>query len=498
MSFVWRLFMGDIPLRSGPALATGVLYAVGAFSGFVFLKSPLSWTATVVAALVTMCLFVASARWSPGKAWRVARAASRVLLLTVHGFLCYETACFSSVLGWTWPGWVIASWVVLVGAWVLTSRSAWRGPRVPVVLVLGVASAASLWGWVREESQVRCDDYLAALSDPAVRVVVPTRPDLASCAPGEVRPIGHYPRKVADARGRVLFTTQAGDWSDPSADTLPGAVCEVPLPGVQPSCAFEGKAHAIREAPDGTVLVGFMRWGEGSGRPGALMALPPGGGLEPARVVEVDQSGELFVDPGLDHVGLFGDRQDRFTLVEASSFRVVHEEVGRWNPGETRYDPVRHEGVLCGAAPLGTLLQESGYLAWAFRLVPRESHPLGEGLWVEAALSWGCDVDFERRRVFASVANLGLVVEMELDTGRVTRSRFVGLGLRSVLLDRSRGRLYVADFLRGTVRELDAGSLAVLRTWFAGRYVRDIVPARDGRGLLVTSNLGVVRIQTEP
>lgn len=498
MNLAWRLLLGDIPLRPAPAIATGALYAAGVFGGFAFLQSPLSWTAPVVAALAVTGLFVVAGRGSAGRAWRIARAASRAVLLLVHGCLAYETACLLSVLGWTWPGWVVAPWAALVVAWVATSRSAWRGPRVPLVLVLGLASATSLWGWVREESHVRCDDYLAAVSDPAVRIVVPTRPDLASCAPGDVRPIGRYPRKVADAGDRAVFTTQAGAGSDPSADTMPGAVCEARLPGGVPSCAFEGKAHAIREGPDGRILVAFMRYGEGSGRPGALVALPSGGGLEPAQLVEVDQSGELFVDLRLDRVGLFGDRQDRFTLVEVSSFTVISEEVGRWNPGETRYDPARHEGVLCGSAPPRTLLRESGFLARAFRLAPREGHPLGEGAWAKFALSWGCDVDFERRRVFASVANLGLVVEMDLDTGRVTRSRFLGIGLRSVLLDASRDRLYVADFLRGTVHELDAGTLAVLRTWFAGRYVRDVVFARDGRGLLVTSNLGVARILTRP
>jgi hypothetical protein len=34
-----------------------------------------------------------------------------------------------------------------------------------------------------------------------------------------------------------------------------------------------------------------------------------------------------------------------------------------------------------------------------------------------------------------------------------------------------------------------------LRRWFAGRFVRDVRPTRDGSALLVASNLGVVRVQ---
>ena len=78
---------------------------------------------------------------------------------------------------------------------------------------------------------------------------------------------------------------------------------------------------------------------------------------------------------------------------------------------------------------------------------------------------------------------------------RVRRTRFVGFGARAVALDEPRGRVYVGNFFRGDVQALDLSTGREMARWFLGRYLRDLRLTRDGRFLLVTSTLGIVRVR---
>ena len=51
--------------------------------------------------------------------------------------------------------------------------------------------------------------------------------------------------------------------------------------------------------------------------------------------------------------------------------------------------------------------------------------------------------------------------------------------------------------LTGEVLELEASSGRRLRTWFAGRFIRQVSFARDGASLWVASNLGMVLIRLD-
>jgi len=85
-------------------------------------------------------------------------------------------------------------------------------------------------------------------------------------------------------------------------------------------------------------------------------------------------------------------------------------------------------------------------------------------------------------------------VTLDRRSGDVSSRAFVGFGARPVTYDPRRNVVYVGNFLRGDVLAFDVATGSVTRRWFAGRFVRDIELTRDGTGLLVTSNMGIVRV----
>ena len=486
-----------LPPGRGAAAVTAALFGVAAFAGLAFVQSSFGWGLPVGGAGAAVALALVARTSSPRRSMRVARGLSCVALAALHLFWLYEAVALSFILGWTLSVWGVAALAALTLAGVATLRPSWTGPRVPVALPLGILSVACLSGWPREEAVIRCDDYLAATATAGVRMLVPTRPDLVQCSPGATFPIGRYPRKVWEdpADGRLVFTTQAGRLSKPGPAWIGGSVCEARLgDGRAPACFGIGKSHALREAPGlGRLFVTFMNR-DGS-RSGALVAFPSSGALEPVATLDLERTPvELFYDPEDDRIGLFFDEMDAWLSVRASTLQPDGTGPGSWNGDECRYDPRRHEGVLCGSATPGDWARHLGYVAKGFSPRTGEVRPLGGGLLAMAELSWGCDADFERRRAYVGVANTGLVQTLDLDSGDVLAWHFVGLGARSVLLDAPRGLLYVADFLRGRVTAVDAETGAEAGSWFVGRYVHDLVLSRDRRVLLATSNLGILGI----
>jgi len=359
-------------------------------------------------------------------------------------------------------------------------------------------------GWAREEWRVRCDDVLAVTAQPSVSIAVPSRDGLSDCRPGEWLALGRYPRKVWEApdRGRFVFTTQQAIHTtfEPSAlpNRISGVICSS-AGAAAPDCLLSyGKAHNILDDPShDRLLVGVMSGLDG--RSGGLVAVPRDAPLRELARVLLPQSGSMYDDPELDMLGVFGDQGRILEMVRASDLRVLDPAVpaNLMGPDFVRYDPARHEGVACsGNGPLRTLGGQA-FIAVGFRGAPFAPRPLAPSSkypssWL--ALSWGCDWDRAQGKVYAAVSTLGQLVTIGMDTGEVISRSFVGFGIRSVTFDAPRNRLYLGNFLRGDVLEFDPVRGEVTRRWLAGRYVRDVELSPDGLALVVTSNLGIVRI----
>src|SRR5262249_26068315 len=111
-----------------------------------------------------------------------------------------------------------------------------------------------------------------------------------------------------------------------------------------------------------------------------------------------------------------------------------------------------------------------------------------------AGLPFGCEFDPRDRKVYASYINLGIVVKFDYDSGQVERIFPLGVGVRVLTYDASRKWPYVTNAPTREVTALNVASGTVEGRWFAGRFARHLRLTRDNRGLLVTSNLGLVRI----
>jgi hypothetical protein len=155
-------------------------------------------------------------------------------------------------------------------------------------------------------------------------------------------------------------------------------------------------------------------------------------------------------------------------------------------PGELRYDRGLGQGVACGHG-IGTAISGDPY--GQRYLADGNSSPIEK-----LSMTWGCDWDPVRRKVYSTIPNLGLLDRIDYDTGRVEKRWLVGLGMRSVAYDRARQRVYFTNFLRGEAYAFDEASGRVVAHWFVGRFSRWVQLTRDGRALLATGNLGVVRI----
>src|SRR6185369_2967587 len=196
--------------------------------------------------------------------------------------------------------------------------------------------------------------------------------------------------------------------------------------------------------------------------------------------------GDLIVEPKSGTLHAFCDGNDRIRSVSLPSFERQPDTMVRLFPGEVRYDAERDEGVVC-----------SWLTGAAVRANPLSYRFFGAQqptIWSVSAVSWGCDWDPVTRRVYTAVPNLGLLYEVDYDSGRVLRRHWVGFGMRSATLDRRRGLVYVTDFLGGHVVAVDIRSGRQRARWFVGRFVREAHLARDSQSLFVSSNLGVVQI----
>lgn len=488
----------DARQRRWRLISLGLFY-VGAALSLVPLQSVASGPIVGLGAAVPPTLLYALALHarSPRVGLRTCARGAVVLLVALHVFWAYLALSWGPHLAWT-TSWLVRVVVVLTGLCAIATlpRDPARG-CVPLSLPLGIWIAATLSGWVREETRVRCDDYRRAIAQPGVRLIGPTLATLATCAPGEVSPVGRIPRSTWESPDGSRFLVGTGAGKNGPQIASEGAaygevLCEVDANGTMPPrCvggAF-GKAQPFAEAPGrGEVFVGV--WGvgpEGPGRGGAILKVAREASLSVLGRQSFDNRvGYIFYAEKTDTVGFFDDECSTFREARASDLAEVSRRPLAACPGELRYDASADEGIFCGGVDVVTATFHAA--PFAYRDLAKQNLPL------RAALSWGCDWDRTHRKIFVALPNLGLLAQIDQDSGQVERYRYVGFALRSVAYDARRGRVYLTDFLGGDVIAIDATTGVEVARWFAGRFVREVKPRRDGNGLVVTSNLGLTLI----
>ena len=492
--FLLRL-LAPLPAAGRPRQIGLALFGLGAALACAVVVPVAGWLG--LAAIVALLLALAvRANGAPGR-WR---GAARGLLVLAHlGWLALAAAS-AAVLAWAVAPWL---WVMIGGlaiAALLGAGRAGGGVRLPLAIPLGLAVAAPLIGWAREDGVIRCDDYLR-LRDSTVAMVAPSTPELARCAPGDALMVSRYPRRFWTADGRrFLVTTQRGiegylQSGRTVADWLDGAICDIDADSAeQPHCVYNGKAHDIAES----ALRDRLYVAAHDHREGRVFALPRQPPYRPLADVAVPvKAGVIYLDDSRDVLGVFDDEGRELFQMHPSDLSAIGAVPAPFLPDMADYDQATHRGIACAGA--GPLLRTDGQAIasvafdgapFAFRpLAPSSQYP---STWV--SLVWGCAWDPPSGRVFVSIASLGLIAELDYDSGRILRRTFIGFGARSLALDLPRGRLYASYFLSGDVVAIDLASGAVVERWFAGRFVRSVQLAPDRQALLVTSNLGIVRI----
>ena len=496
-----------LPTRRWPRILTLLLFFVGALAGFSWLSSPADLYAVVVSAVSATLFYGVGGMRNRRPLWRCATGIAWLVLAILHLVWLYGALVFGLVLYWSVPLWT-------VGLLLLLALSSLVGPRnrlsvrIPLALPLGLWILACLIGWGREDGRVRCDDYLRLKGESAVQIVVPTHSALEQCKPGHVLPVSRYPRRVWDdpTGQRILFTTQTGIFGPGTEDSrlsveLSGSVCEIPVDGsLPPRCVGRGKAEGLVES-DRHDRVFVAAWGDiAPGKSGAVYALPRTGPLEILdEALLEDRSVELFYEPADDYLGIFFDNATSMLSLRAVDLVGASEPViAPFDPGDVYYDDQRHEGLLCYSPWILRPFNGGSAALVAFQGRPFSARALAssdEYPWMWLSLVWGCQFDPEGRKAYAAIATLGLLLDIDYDTGSILRWDFIGVGMRSMVLDAGRRRIYIANFLRGDVVAIDMTTGDEVDRWFAGRFVRGLRLSRDQGSLYVGSNLGVLRVR---
>jgi len=446
----------------------------------------------VVGAVAVACTGVRSASKLRG---RTGIAGWIGLICSLATFAMYVlwlflAVAFGMMLGWTvpvWLCWVLAlstAWIVLAG--VLPGMHT----RLPLILPVGIWIAVCLSGWLREEAVIRCDDMLSL--DPALELIVPTRRELGSCRPGESLPAGRYPRTIwqADDGDRIVFTTQG----NPVPGGFDGSVCEAFLQSnARLRCVGPdvGKSHGLIAIPeiDRMIAIQYGLPTPSGPRGGLVMELPLSAELE---VLEKhwfdDDVAQGFHEPSNHTLFLFTDSMRQVYRVSIPTFESMPAlPVRGLCPSEMHYDVERAVGVACQGMTGAELRGEP----FGVRYFADTPHSILDRI---PSATWGCNWDPVAKKVFTTLPNLGLLVRIDFETGRIEKRWPIGFGMRSVEYDRNRRRVYVGDFLRGRVIAFDEQTERIVERWFVGRFTRWVRLTPDMKGLLVSSNLGVVRI----
>jgi hypothetical protein len=449
-------------------VALAKLLAVGALCTLVWIGTGLARTSSPVA------------RWAGRLCW--------LALAGLYTLWAYLAVTFGVLLAWTLPPWAVAVVALLAAVSVLTVARPTGRLRIPVALPVGVWIAVILAGWLQQEELLRCDDRLGVR--PPVELLIPN-PQLGGCSAGATRPSGRFPRTTWETPdgAQLIFTTQGS----PAGSGIDGAVCAASLGdggGLHCVGAPRNKSQGLIDLPEYDRLLA-IQWGieTPTGALGAvIMALPRQG---PLRVLERhwfdDLMAEGFYEPRNHTLYMISDRMNGIHRARVPGMELQPTlDVDLPIAGELRYDRERGEGVACGAG-IGAAIRGDPWSVRKFR--DAATSPIDK-----LSMSWGCDWDPVSRKVYSTVPNLGLLDRIDYDSGRVEKRWFVGFGMRSVAYDRARRRVYFTDFLRGEVLAFDEATEQIADRWFVGRFSRWVRLTRDGRVLLATGNLGVVRI----
>jgi hypothetical protein len=484
-------------------LITFAAFAIGSALSFVWLVSIAGYGTALAAAAASTVLYAAAVLARPIWVRRVTTAA----LLLVHAAHAFVAVSLGVLLAWTLPLWLIAFIAILLAAVFAGAIAKSERVRLPLCLPVGLWIVGLLIGWLREDGRVRCEDYHRATSNPAVSLQIPSAKEILDCTPDETLVVGRYPRRIwlPPSSDYVIFTTQPGElrfWPTGRQvqEPLGGSICSADLQASdRPHCIGSGKAQGIAESIRHRRLF-VTGWGDvGPGMRGTLYAVS---GEHPVELLAEkhfpERTGELYYDEEADLLGLLSDEGKNMIPVRGSNLEPEELQPAPIPPGATHYDTALGEGVFCFAAgPLRTI-DGAGFVSVAFRGAPFSLRPLAPttrylSSWL--ASTWGCDWDSRSRRVYVAVANLGLLLTIDYDSGEVIDRNWIGFGIRSIALDRERRRLYLGDFLRGRVIEWDVRQARVVRDWFAGRFVRHLLLSRDRSSLFASSNLGIVEIR---
>lgn len=505
MSLVRRFFawlVRPLPSHRAHRAATLVTFFIGALFGFTFLLTDASWPIPVSAALFVTIAFAISR--TVARLW--ARTPAFFVVCGAYALWTYEFVAFGEALVWTidWPLRLLVIALTMGVIW--THQPRWKRAEVPLILPMGVVIAACLFGWRTEEARIRCKDWRAVLEQSGVRIRIPTLEGV--CSGDERISIGRFPRHLSESPdgAAYIFTTQLRNSALSPAHTIagpfPGSICTSPADGSSPPvCTGVGTAQGMAESES---LDRFFvaNWGPvlaDGRRGGRVYAIARN---HPLRVLSEREltvlSGELFHDPVGDLVGVFSDEAEFLHPFQASTLEPLEPVEAPVIPGDTHFDPQRREGVICFAAGPIKTLEGRAFAAVAFAADPFRMRPLAPSSaapWTWLGFSWGCDWNPNERRVYAALASLGILHEIDYDSGTILRTFFTGLGVRSVAYDRARRRLYLGHYLTGQVKALDLATGRTIKEWEAGRFARTLVLTRDMRRLLVTSNLGIVEIE---
>ncbi len=446
-------------------------------------------------ALVALGLRVLAATTTPALRWP--RYLARAAVLTLVLFIAYQAVSLGSMLAWAVPVWgyAVVAYITLLSV-VTQRRGSTTRVRIRPTLALALWVGLCMNAWRVENATARCDDFHRLIGQTGVSLVVPAATALPSCTPGtRLRPKRHPRKLLPQGEHRYLITTDSGR-NGQDESPFDGRLCQLSLTtngaGHQMACGLKGHAAvfglAIHSNGDSLYV---------TGQRGVIMtAAEPPFAVRSTRPLSYHTGNSAF-HAATSSVLVFSDGEDALRVLDPTTLAETSYTKLPINPEEIRFSPSGEEGLFCCASTVLHAIAGHGFLAVAFAADPSQVRALGAGIdvpWVHLAFSDGCDVDWQQRRALIGIGTLGILAQVDYDDGRLERWVFDAFGVRPVLVDAQRNRLFTGNYLDGTIRQYDLVTLQESRRWFGGRFIRHLVLSADGSSLLATSTLGVVRV----